>query len=86
MSPQDFQDLVDRYGDDMAAWPAGVLPQARGLVRDCEEAQEILEQARALKYRLMDLGGRAPDLFAERVVELALALDPPDVFRDLLLN
>ncbi|OIQ86813.1 hypothetical protein GALL_313210 [mine drainage metagenome] len=86
MSPQEFQDLVDRYGDDLALWPDGVPPQVRALVRDCSEAQEILEQARALKCRLMDLGGQAPHLFADRVVDLALALDPPDFFRDLLLN
>ena len=85
MSPQEFQDLVDRYGDDFSEWPQAVLSQARALVRSSEEAQDILEQAKSLKFMLVDMGSQAPRLFADRVVELALALDPP-AFSDLMLN
>lgn len=76
MSPQEFQDLIDRYGDDLQEWPGDFLRQARELVQSCDEAQDILDQANRLRLQLMDLGVQAPNMFADHVVAVALAMDP----------
>lgn len=78
MTPQEFQDLVDRLGEDFQDWPKDVAGEARRLVQACDEAQDILDQAEKLRRQLMDMGHEAPTLFADRVVALAMAMDPPE--------
>jgi hypothetical protein len=84
LSPQDLQDLVDRCGEDPAAWPDDRRASAEELVDDCAEAQAIIVQARRLRAQLRDLGPTAPACLSERIVALALELDPPsDTFNQL---
>ncbi|HVI52200.1 MAG TPA: hypothetical protein VM661_13380 [Candidatus Sulfotelmatobacter sp.] len=85
MTPQEFQDLVDSLGEDFQDWPKNVVGEARRLVQASDEAQDILEQAERLRRQLADLGHQAPSLFADKVVALAMELDPPED-DDLLLN
>ena len=78
VSPKDLQDLVDRCGEDPIDWPSNWRAPARALVDECEEAQDILDQARRLRNQLGALGLKAPALFADRVVAVALVIDPPE--------
>lgn len=80
VSPQELQDIVDRFGEDPAAWPVLFRTPAQELIDDCAEAREIIEQAKQLRAELRRLGPSAPRLFSDRIVALALELDPPDGF------
>ncbi len=77
VSPQQLQEIVDCYGEDPTAWPVGLRRPAQELVDGCAEARAILEQAKKLREQLRDLGPAAPDCFTDRVVAVALELDPP---------
>ncbi|MTJ82600.1 MAG: hypothetical protein F8N37_16550 [Telmatospirillum sp.] len=77
VSPQDLQDLIDRYGEDLTLWPMSHRIPAQELIDECQEARDIIEQARALRRALRGMGDRAPDCFSDRIVALALELDPP---------
>lgn len=78
MTPQEFQDLVDRLGEDIREWPRSAVGQARRLIAASDEAQDILEQAERLRRALTDMDPKAPCLFTEKVVAVAMAMDPPD--------
>jgi hypothetical protein len=77
VSPQDLQDIVDRFGEDPAGWPVSQRVPAQELIDDCQEARAIIEQAKRLRAALRDMGPDAPGCFSERIVALALELDPP---------
>jgi hypothetical protein len=81
VSPQELQDLVDRYGEDPDGWPAFYRVPAQELLDDCEEAREIIAQAKRLRAELRAMGPNAPACFTDRIVAEALQLDPP--FDDL---
>lgn len=85
MTPQEFQDLVDRLGEDIQEWPKSVVGEARRLVAASDEAQDILEQAERLRRMLTDMGHQAPCFFADKVVAVAMAMDPPED-EDKVLN
>ncbi len=78
MSPQELQDIVDRFGEDPSAWPIERHGEAEALIDDCAEAQAIVAQAKLLRILLRDMGAMAPSCFSDRIVALALELDPPD--------
>jgi hypothetical protein len=78
VTPQEFQDLVDRLGEDIQDWPKSVVGEARRLVQASDEAQDILEQAEKLRLMLSDSGHQAPCFFSDKVVAMAMALDPPE--------
>lgn len=77
MSPQELQDLVDRFGEDSVGWPAQQRSAAEQLIDDCAEAKAIIAQAKALRRMLHGMGARAPACFTDRIVAVALELDPP---------
>jgi hypothetical protein len=77
VSPQELQDIVDRYGEDPEAWPVERREAAEELIDICEEAREIIEQARHLRMLLRLMRSVVPVCFSERVVAMALELDPP---------
>lgn len=77
VSPQELQDIVDRYGEDPATWPASCRTPAQDLVDVCSEAQAIIAQARQLRRELRNMGPDAPACFSDRIVALALEFDPP---------
>ena len=78
VSPQELQDIVDRYGEDPAAWPASYRAPAQDLIDDCAEARAIIAQAKRLREELRNMGPAAPDCFTDRIVAEALLLDPPN--------
>ncbi len=77
LSPEELQDLVDRYGEDPVAWPMARRAEAQALIDECAEARAIIEQAKRLRIQLRNLGPRAPACFTEQIVSVALELDPP---------
>lgn len=50
---------------------------AQELMDVCAEARDIIIQARELREALRSMGPEAPACFSERIVNLALELDPP---------
>jgi len=48
MTPQDFEDLLDKLGTDLAQWPEGVRTEAQALVERSGQAQAALRDAKAL--------------------------------------
>ncbi|PKU25997.1 hypothetical protein [Telmatospirillum siberiense] len=77
VSPQDLQDIVDQYGEDPAWWPASRRTAAQELIDVCAEAREIIAQARELREALRSMGPAAPECFSDRIISVALELDPP---------
>jgi hypothetical protein len=77
VSPEELQDLVDRYGEDMAAWPNEFREPAEELIDECAEARDIIAQARSLRAQLRKLGPKAPDCIVDRIIAIALDSDPP---------
>lgn len=72
MDEAQFQDLVDRHGEDLALWPATVRAAAETLLRQSERARSILETAVRLRETLA--AGpvvRAPAGLAARIAALA---------------
>ena len=77
VSPEDLQDLVDRFGEDPSAWPIEVRGNAEDLIDANSEARDIIAQARRLRRQLRNLGPKAPDCIVDRIVSVALDIDPP---------
>ncbi len=77
VSPQELQDIVDRYGEDPVQWPPSCRVPAQELVDVCAEARAIIAQAQQLRVVIRNMGPDAPDCFTDRIVSLAIELDPP---------
>ena len=77
VSPEELQDLVDRFGEDMTAWPNEFREPAADLIDECAEARDIIAQARSLRVQLRNLGAKAPNCIVDRIVAIALDCDPP---------
>ncbi len=77
VSPEELQDLVDRFGEDMSAWPNEFREPAEELIDECAEARDIIAQARRLRTQLRNLGPKAPECIVDRIVAIALDYDPP---------
>ena len=76
-SPSEFQDLVDRYGEDFSKWPADMGLSGEAMVDDNEIAQTIIEQAEKIRVMMQAMGSKAPSCFSDRIIKLALELSPP---------
>ncbi len=77
VSPEELQDLVDRFGEDTSAWPHELREPAEELIDECAEARDIIDQARSLRAQLRRLGPRAPSCIVDRIVSIAIDCDPP---------
>ena len=78
MDIEEFEDLVDRLGEDLAAWPDHDRRAAEVLLRHSAEAREIISEATSLR---MAFTGRptetAPAGLADRIIVRATSLRPP---------
>lgn len=76
MKIEEFESLVDRHGEDLTQWPAALRQPATLLLRDSEEARDIVDQAKRLRTLL---GGKpneqAPAWLADRILAQAASLD-----------
>ncbi len=72
MDEAQFQDLVDRHGEDLRLWPTAVRADAEALLRQSDRARSILETAAALRKALTaGPAVRAPAGLKARIVALA---------------
>jgi hypothetical protein len=77
VSPEELQDLVDRLGEDTAAWPLEFRAPAEELLDVSIEARAIIAQARSLRQQLRNMGPKAPRCIVDRIMAIALDYDPP---------
>ena len=72
MDEAQFQDLVDRHGEDLRLWPAPVRADAEALLRQSDRARAILKTAAALRTAFSAAPPvRAPAGLKARIIALA---------------
>lgn len=78
MDIEEFEDCVDRFGEDPAVWPSPEREQGLALLRDLPAARDIVSQAAFLRTTLTaGAPTRAPAGLADRIVNNALATRSP---------
>jgi hypothetical protein len=68
MNVADFEDLLDRLGDDMSTWPAPLQQSAADLLRSSDQARLLLEQAKRLRQALSAPPVRATAGLTDRIM------------------
>ena len=72
MKPVDFQEAVDRLGDDLARWPESLRRQAIELLAAEPAARRILAEAAALRGAMAAApSSRAPRGLVDRILSAA---------------
>jgi hypothetical protein len=74
MDVTEFEDLIDRLGEDLSLWPEDRRLSAEQLLACSAEAQALLEEARALRRALAAPPVKAPAGLADRIVTAAAEL------------
>jgi hypothetical protein len=79
MDLNEFEDLIDRLGEDVSRWPESQRPAALRLIASSSAAKELLAQARTLREALAAPSVRAPAGLVDRIVVAAgkLKADAP---------
>lgn len=71
MDEAQFQDLVDRQGEDLTRWPEGVRAEAEQLLIVSETARRILDNAISLRAAFVSMRpARAPKDLVARILAL----------------
>jgi hypothetical protein len=68
MDVGEFQDLIDRWGEDISRWPDPARSAATDLVTCSAEANTLLENARMLRRALSAPPVLAPAGLVDRIV------------------
>jgi len=77
MNIEEFEDCVDRYGEDVASWPSPERERGAALVRSSLAARGIVSQAKLLRAAMTGAAPvRAPFGLADRIVARAVAASP----------
>lgn len=72
MKLEEFEDLVDRWGENISRWPTPFREQGAALLRTSENAREIVSRAAFLRRAFSDsIQHRAPIDLADRIVSAA---------------
>jgi hypothetical protein len=74
MDVAEFEDLIDRLGEDLSRWPDAPRLAAEDLLASSSEARARHEEARALRLALAGPPVRAPAGLADRIVTAASKL------------
>ena len=69
MKIADFEDLLDRLGEDMSSWPAPQQQAAANFLRSSAEARSALAQAKLLRQALSAPTIRADAGLTERIMQ-----------------
>jgi hypothetical protein len=69
MNVADFEDLLDRLGEDMSSWPVAQREAAALLLRSSNEARAVLDQARLLRRALSAPPIRARAGLSDRIMQ-----------------
>jgi hypothetical protein len=76
MDVKEFEDLIDRLGEDISQWPDVQRQAATELLANSAEACALLEEARVLRDALTAPAVRAPAGLADRIVAAAIRSNP----------
>jgi hypothetical protein len=78
MKLEEFEDLVDRWGENVSRWPAPYREQGAALLRTSGSAREIVDRAAVLRDAFSEsTQHRAPAGLADRIVAAASLSRPP---------
>ncbi|WNJ90955.1 hypothetical protein [Bosea sp. 685] len=65
----EFQDAIDRHGDDLATWPAGLRQPGLALLLASPVARAALDEARNLRAAFKSASPiRAPKSLIDRII------------------
>lgn len=76
MDVAEFEDLIDRLGEDMSLWPEPQRVAAAQLLETSDQARTILDAAGVLRRALSVPPIKAPAGLAERIVSAAMQQSP----------
>lgn len=71
MDVTEFEELIDRLGEDLSLWPDDRRVPAEELLARSPAAQTLLEEARTLRQALAAPPVRAPAGLADRIAAAA---------------
>ena len=71
MDVTEFEELIDRLGEDLSRWPDDRRLSAEALLAQSSAAQALLDEARVLRQALAAPAIRAPKGLADRIVNAA---------------
>ncbi|MBB4369652.1 hypothetical protein GGD63_002442 [Bradyrhizobium sp. cir1] len=71
MDVTEFEELINRLGEDLSLWPDDRRLPAQELLARSSAAQALLDEARALRDALAAPAVRAPTGLADRIVAAA---------------
>jgi hypothetical protein len=71
MDVTEFEELIDRLGEDLSLWPDDRRLPAEELLAHSSAAQALIEEARAVRSALAAPPIRAPKGLADRIVAAA---------------
>ncbi|RXH25934.1 MULTISPECIES: hypothetical protein [Bradyrhizobium] len=71
MDVTEFEELIDRLGEDLSLWPDDRRAPAEELLACSPAAQAVLDEARTLRRALASPPVRAPAGLADRIVAAA---------------
>jgi hypothetical protein len=74
MDVTEFEELIDRLGEDLSRWPDDRRLPALDLLAQSSAAQTLLDEARTLRNALAAPAVRAPAGLADRIVAAAARL------------
>lgn len=72
MDVAEFEDLIDRLGEDISLWPEPQRAAATQLLDSSEQAKAVLDAAMVLRSALSAPPIKAPSGLAERIVSAAM--------------
>ena len=79
MTAAEFQDLLERFGEDLSGWPVPLRDEALSLVKRDPQARAALKEAEALRNAILDVPPiKAPAGLAGRIAAMAETL-PQDL-------
>jgi hypothetical protein len=78
MDVREFEDLIDRLGDDISRWPAERRQAAVELLASSPEASRLISDARLVREALSSPPVRAPAGLAARIVAAANRATPEE--------
>jgi len=65
----DFQDLLDRLGEDISTWPVPQQQAAASLLEASEPARALLQEAKLMRQALAAPPVRAPAGLTDRIMQ-----------------
>jgi len=90
MDIEEFEDWLDRLGDDLSKWPEPQQQAAQALLAESPAARTLKDEAQALKRMLQSPSVRAPAGLADRIVMQVKSapaprpVEKPSIFARLL--